>query len=138
MWDGCGGENCVDSLDGNLLFNRTRSDIFMDEVIVEAQTPVEAVRMFESHLLDNTAKRVSYNLWMELLFDMFEMSRALRNEEVTHEKVLNDLRTEISELANIRPGSENSADVMIKTVAAVQGIEAFSLICRDPKYSYKY
>lgn len=105
---------------------------FMDVVIFKAEDPHEAIQMLECHFLDERAKRVNDDVWMELSFELVKSSRAAMNREITFEKVLNDLYAQISELADIRTGSGHSADVMAKLIAAVRNVEPFSLVCRNP------
>lgn len=50
---------------------------------------------------------------------------------LTHKNVPKELITQTSEVADIRKGSGHSSDVTDKTIAAVRGVEAFSLVCRN-------
>lgn len=84
-----------------------------------------------SHFLDNHAKRVNDDVWLELSFDLLKLKRAANNENIAHEKILNESYTQISELTNIGSGSDNLSDVMARTVTAVRGFEAFELVYRN-------
>lgn len=58
---------------------------------------------------------------------MFDTSRVSRKAVVTHENMLNDLTTQMSKLASMCTGSRRATDFIVKTIAAEQKIEAFSL-----------
>lgn len=51
---------------------------------------------------------------------------------MTHKKVLNELCSQISALADIKTGSGHSSNVMAKVIAAVRVVEAFKLAYRNP------
>lgn len=130
----------VDINDNNVMFSLMETTFlrgpalvyFMDEVMFEAKNPDEAIHLLEKHYLDDRDKMINDDVWMKLTFENIKLSRASRNLEVTHEKVLNDLTTQISELAGIRTGSGHSADVMAKTIAAVRGVDAFTFVFQNP------
>lgn len=79
--------------------------------------------------LDNRAKRVSDDKWLELSFEMVEISRVSPSTEAAHEKVLNDLIAQIIEIANIRTSSGHSTEVMAKIIATLRGMRVFLLVC---------
>ena len=81
--------------------------------------------------MDDRAKRVNEEVWLELTFDFVKSKGENLNKEVTHEAIFNDLLNQISGLADMRTGSGNSADVMAKTISAVRGVDAFSHVCRN-------
>ena len=69
---------------------------------------------------------------MELTFDFVKSKWKHLNKEVTHEAIFNDLLNQVSELADMRTGSRNSADMMAKTISAVRGVDAFSHFFINP------
>ncbi len=62
-------------------------------VVVEssAQNPMEAIDILEYHFLDERAKRVNGEVWLELNFDFVKPKRSLHGNSVDHEGVLEDL-----------------------------------------------
>lgn len=69
---------------------------------------------------------------MELRFDFVKSKRSMKNLDVSHEAVLNDLMNQISELVDMRTGSGSDSEVMAKTISAVRDEEEFAHICRKP------
>lgn len=104
----------------------------MDVIIRADMGSDDAMQLFENHFLDDSAKRVNDDVWLELSLDLFKLKIASKNEKVNHKKVLNKIRRQISELANIRTGSEHSSNVMAKTIAAVSDVGAFKFLYRNP------
>lgn len=45
---------------------------------------------------------------------------------------MNELSTQISEVANIRRASRSSSDIMTKTIAQLRGVEALILAHQNP------
>lgn len=90
------------------------------------------LQLFEDTFLEECPKRVNDDVWSELSLDFIKLKPASKNEEVTHEKKLNGLCTQILKLAKIRTGSGHSSDVTAKTSAAVRGVKVFKLIYRNP------
>jgi len=95
-------------------------------------SPEDAIQLLECHFLDDRAKRVNDEVWLELTFKFVKSKRIMLNKEVSHESVLNDLLNQVSELADMRTGSGSEADVMAKTISAVREVDAFSHVCRNP------
>lgn len=104
---------------------------FTNVIIRRVIGPDDALQLLEAHFSDDCAKQVNDDVWLELSFDLIKLKRALRNEKVTHEKVLNELCTQISELADTITGSGHSSDVMTKNIAAVRCVEAFEPVYRN-------
>lgn len=100
----------------------------MDVVIHKAKNLDDALKMVKDLFFDDHAKRVHDYVYLELFFDLIKLNRGSRNEEVTHENFLNELFSQILEISDIRAMSENSSNVMDKTVVAVGDVEAFKLV----------
>lgn len=60
------------------------------------------------------------------------MKRSFKHEQITHKKVLSELRFQISELTDIRTESGHSSDVMTKTIVPVCRLKAFEMVYRNP------
>lgn len=105
---------------------------FIDVLLNKAASPNHAVRLLESHFLDDRAKRINNGIWMELSFDSVKSVECSQSQEVTYEAVMNDLIARMSELADIHTGSGDSVEIMAKTIAAVRRVEVFSLVSRNP------
>lgn len=65
---------------------------------------------------------------MELSYDIVKTSTVSRNLEIKHKQILKYLTFQISELADIRTGSEHSGDVTAKTIEAVKVVKTFVMI----------
>lgn len=71
---------------------------------------------------------------LELTPDLVKAKRASNNENITNEKVLKELCTQITELADIKTEPGHSSYVMANAIAQVTGVEAFVLVyCNPPK-----
>lgn len=64
---------------------------FMHVVLDKAVFPNNAAHFLELHFLDDTAKRVKDEIWMEICLDSGKSVRPSRNQKVTYEAVLNDV-----------------------------------------------
>lgn len=71
-------------------------------------------------------------VWSELTFEFVKSKRESNSLVVIHEALLNELNTEIADLAYIRTGSSTDTDIMTKTIAAVRDVEAFTHVCKNP------
>lgn len=91
---------------------------------------VEALKLLKYQFLNNRSKGANVYIWLEIFLDLINLKQASKIEEVTHEKMVSELRTQTLELADIKTGSGRSSDVMAKTIAAVCGVEAFKLLCQ--------
>lgn len=100
-------------------------------VITKARSPDEALRLLEDHFLDDRAKRINDDVWLEISFPLFKLKIGSKNEEVKHEKVLNEFCSQILEHADIRTGSGYASDITAKMIAAVRGIKAFARSYRN-------
>lgn len=105
---------------------------FMDVVINDAKNLEEAIKIPEGHFLDDRARMVNDDVWLELSLKLVKTMRASQNGDVTHEAVLNDLKTQTSKQEDIRTGSQHSADLMTKRIAAVRSIKDCMLVSRNP------
>lgn len=103
----------------------------MNEVVCNLKRLEESIEIMEFHYLDERAKRVEENVWLELTLELVKSRRASRNEAVICRKVRNDQCIQVSELAHIRRGSNHSSDVITKSTAVVRGREAFILVRRN-------
>lgn len=65
-------------------------------------------------------------VWLELKFDFVKWKRTVHQKEVTCKSVLIYLLRQISELANVRTGSDNFSDVTVKIISKVREVKGFS------------
>lgn len=100
-------------------------------IIRIAMNPDHALQLLEYHFLDDRAKQVNDDVWSEFFFDLIRLEWVAKNEEVTHEKILNKLCTEIQKLTDIRTGSGHSSDEIAWTIAALCAVEAFEHLYRN-------
>lgn len=116
------------------MFFRGPALVYLMEVVInDAKRREETMEMPEDHFSDGLTRPGSDEVWLERSFELVETMRASQNQQMSHRVVLNDLMTDISKLAGIRTRCGHSADVTGKTIAAVRGIELFSLLSRNPR-----
>lgn len=106
---------------------------FMVVVIIKAKSPDEAVILLGAHILDDRAKLVNDDIWLEESYTLIKMKSSSKNEEVTYEIFLKELCSQISELDDIRTISRHSSYVLPNTIAAVRWTEAFQLVYGNPR-----
>lgn len=132
MWSWYIIKTDITSIDAYHVFKGPALVYFTDVVIIKSKNRDEALRMLEDRFLDDRAKRVNDDVYPGLSFALFKLKIVSRKDEVTHEKILNEIYSQISELADIRTVSGHSSDVMAKNFASVRGVKAFELVYRNP------
>lgn len=105
---------------------------FMDYVKPVAKSAEDAIDQMEAHFLSNRAKRVNDEIWNELSFKFVKKKREFDKLPSTNEECLNDLLSQIGDLADMRTSPGNDSVVTAKVIAAVRDIETFTIVCQNP------
>lgn len=69
---------------------------FMGAALNKETSPEDALKCLDDHFLDGQAKRINDEVCQDLTLELVRAKRSLKNEDVTHEMVLNGLATQIS------------------------------------------
>lgn len=104
---------------------------FMDVIKMDATNRNDVIERMEDHFMNECANRVYDAVWMELGFEFIKLKRATNNEDISHEKSLKELCTQILELSDLRTGFGSSSDIMAKTIPALRRMKAFELVYRN-------
>lgn len=75
---------------------------FMDVIVRVAVAPDGLVKLLQDYFLDEWARGAKVDVWWEFCFILIKSKRSSKNEKVTHEKDLNEIRAQISEIFDIR------------------------------------
>lgn len=110
------------------LLRRTTLTYFMDTVIIKRESSKQAVKCLNGNFLDDRARLVTDEMCLEVTVSLFDAERVPKNKALIYEEVLNNLFTQMSELADIRAWSGNSLTVRAKTLALVNGVRAYILV----------
>lgn len=85
----------------------------------KARSPGKELKRLEDHFLDDVAKGISDDIWIELSFNSTELEKDARGEILAHERAVDVLYSQLFDLADVRTGLEHFNNVATETVSAV-------------------
>lgn len=110
---------------------------FQEKIMNKNQSKKETLKCLEDHCLDNRVKRANTEVWKDATFHLVKAKRTSRNDNITHEKVSNELCTQIWEQVDIETGSCHLPNVMGHTIVVVRVVGAFALVYWNPPRKFQ-